>query len=202
MIIYNLKEYSDNYSKTSGILWKYFRDIPAVNNDGVIIDFTEANATDLFNLKEKSTSQTNKNGRKNFEIIVQLKYLSSFWRTLEMSLINCKITLRLNWSESCVIVATSVAADATTFSITDAKLYAPAVTLSTQDNATLLEQFKSGFKITINCNKYQTKVSTERQDQYLDFLVDPSFQRKSRPFALSFENEAQRTSLKSYDVMN
>ena len=63
--------------------------------------------------------------------MVQLKCLSNFRRTLKMSLINSEISLDLNWSENCVIVATNVAAQATTFSITDAKLYVPAVTLST-----------------------------------------------------------------------
>ena len=70
--------------------------------------------------------------------MLPLKCLSNFWRTLEMSLINCEITFDLNWSENCVIVATNAATQATTFSITDTKLYVPVVTLSTQDNAKLL----------------------------------------------------------------
>ena len=107
-----------------------------------------------------------------------------------MPLINCEITLDLNWSENCVIVATNVAAQATTFSITDTKLYVPVVTLSTQENAKLLEKLKSGFKRTVNWNKYQTKVSIERINQYLDFLIHPSFQGVNRLFVLSFENEA------------
>ena len=111
-----------------------------------------------------------------------------------MPLINCEITLDLNWSENCVIVATSVAAQSTIFSTTDTKLYVPVVTSSTGDNAKLFEQLKSGFKGTINLNKYQTKVKTERQNQYLDFLIDPSFQGVNRLFVLKFENEAQRTS--------
>ena len=78
-----------------------------------------------------------------------------------MTLINLEITLALNWSEKCVAVATNVAAQATTFSITDAKLYV-SVTLFTQDNSKLLEQVKCGFIRTINWNKYLGKVSTER----------------------------------------
>ena len=151
MPMYNLIEYRDNYSKTSGILWQYCRDVPAVNDDDQILDFTEANTTtDSFNLKGKLTDQTGNNGTKNVEIMVPLKHLSNFWRTLEMPLINCEITLDLNWFENCVIVATNVAVQAKTFSITDTKLYAPVVTLSTQDNAKLLEQLKSDFKRTIN----------------------------------------------------
>ena len=75
-----------------------------------------------------------------------------------MPLINCEINLILTWSEDCVI---SSATGTTKFEITYTKLYVPVVTLSTQDNAKLLQQLKSGFKITINWNKYQTKVSTE-----------------------------------------
>ena len=61
MPMYNLMEYSNNYSKTSGSLWKYCKEIPAVNNDGNIVDFNRANATDSFNFKTKITSQTNNN---------------------------------------------------------------------------------------------------------------------------------------------
>ena len=79
MPMYNLIEYSGNYSKTFGILWQYCRDVPAVNDDGAITDFTEASAsTDSFNLKVKLTSQTGNNGTRNVEIMVQLKYLSNF----------------------------------------------------------------------------------------------------------------------------
>ena len=79
-------------------------------------------------------------------------------------------------------MATDVANKRTSFSITDTNLYVPVVTLSTQDNAKLLEQLKSSFKRTINWYKYQPKVSTERINQYLDFLTDPSFQGVIRLF--------------------
>ena len=92
--IYNLIEHSDNYSKTSGSLWKYCEDIPAVNNDDNIVGFNGANVTDSFNFKTKITGQTENNGRiDNVEIMVPLKYLSNFWRTLEMTLINCEVNL-------------------------------------------------------------------------------------------------------------
>ena len=105
MPMYNLIEYSDNYSKTSGSLWQYCKEIPAVNNDGNIVDFNGANATDSFNFKTKITGQTaadNNNGniagRVDVEIMVPLKYLSNFWRTLEMPSINCEIELIWTWS--------------------------------------------------------------------------------------------------------
>ena len=82
--IYNLIEYSDNYSETSGSLWKCCKDIPAVNNNGVIVNFNGTNATNSFNFKAKMTGQTEGNGTKIFEIMVPLQYLSNFWRTLDM----------------------------------------------------------------------------------------------------------------------
>ena len=86
--------------------------------------------------------------------MVPLKYLSNFWRTLEMPLINFKINLILTSSVKCDLLDTNVN-QAATFPIRDAKLYVSVVTLSTQDNSKLLQQLKSGFKSTINWNKYQ-----------------------------------------------
>ena len=85
-----------------------------------------------------------------------LKYLSNFLRTVEMSLNNCEVRLILSWSEKYVIVSNTDANQATTFAITDTKPYVTFVILSTQDDAKLLQQSKSGFKITIDWNKYQT----------------------------------------------
>ena len=92
MPMYILIEYSDNYSKTSGSLWQCCKDIPAVDDNDTIVDFNGANATDLFNFKTKITGQTaadnnncgNITGRVNVEIMVPLKYVSNFWRTLEI----------------------------------------------------------------------------------------------------------------------
>ena len=78
-----------------------------------------------------------------------LKYLSSFWRTLEMLLINSEISLQLKWSKDCILVASTAANQNPEFKITGTKLYVPVVTLSTQDNIKLLKQLESGFKRTI-----------------------------------------------------
>ena len=181
MLMYNLIEYSDNYSKTSGSLWQYCKEIPAVNNDGDIVDFNGANATDSFNFKTKITGQTDNNGRiDNVEIMVPLKYLSNFWRTLEMPLINCEVNLILTWSADCIIIYTNVANQIPTFAITEANLYVPVVTLSTQDNANLLTQLKSGFKRAISWNKYLLKPELLAQNPNLNHLVEPSFQSLNR----------------------
>ena len=157
MPMYNLIEYSDNYAKTSGILWQYCKDIPAINNNNNNINFTGSNLTDSFNFKVKFTGQTRDDGTKDVEIMVPLKHLSNFWRTLEMPLINCEINLILTWSSTCAIVSTDVANQGATFEINDTKLYVSVVTLSTQENAKLLQQLKSGFKRVINWNKYLSK---------------------------------------------
>ena len=107
MPMYNLIEYSDNYSKTSGSLWQYCKDILAVDDDGDIADFDGANTTNSFNFKTKIISQTDNNGIINVEIMVPLKYLSNFWRTLKMSLINCEVELILTRSADCVIIYTN-----------------------------------------------------------------------------------------------
>ena len=78
---------------------------------------------------------------------------------------------------------------ATTFATIDTKLYVPVLTISTQDNAKLLQQLNSGFKRPINWSKYQTKVSTQVPNSYLNFLIDPSFQRVNRLFVWLFENK-------------
>ena len=202
MPMYSLIEYSDNYSKISGSLWQYCKDIPAVNNDGGIVNFNRANATDSFNFKTKITDQANNNGIINVEIMIPLKYLSIFWRTLEMPLINCEIELILTWSRNCVIIYTDVNNQVPTFTITETNLYVPVVTLSTQDNAKLLPQLKSGFKRTISWNKYLSKPELLAQNANLNHLIEPSFQGINRLFILAFENDDQRTSNKRYYIPN
>ena len=140
MPMYNLIEHSDNYSKTSGSLWQCCKEIPAIDNNGAIVNFDGANTTDSFNFRTTITCQTNNNGIINVEIMVPLKCLSNFWRTLEMPLINCEIELILTWSRNCVIIYTDVNDQVPTFTITETNLYVPIVTLSTQDNAKLLPQ--------------------------------------------------------------
>ena len=189
----NSIEYSSNYLKGSWTLWQYFGDEPAVNSNGVIVDFDEAESTKSFNFKAKVTGETRVNGRKGAEIMVPLKYLSNFRGTLEMPSINCEINLILTWSEIYVIVSTANADQAAIFSICDTNSYVPVVTLSSDDNTKPLQQLKSGFKKPINWNKYQSSLSIRRPSQNSDYLTDPSFQRVNRVFVLSFENNGQQT---------
>ena len=131
--------------------------------------------------------------------MVPLKYLSSFWRTLEMPLINCEVNLILTWSSTCVITDSNGAG---TFQITDTKLYVPAVTLSTQENTKFLQQLKSGVQRVINWNKYLSKPESFRRNANLNYLAEPSFQGINRLFVLAFEGDTQRTSHSGYYLPN
>ena len=103
---------------------------------------------------------------KNAEVVITLKHLSNFWRSLNIPLINCEVELILTWSKNCVLadMATRdaegdnpaiVAPSAATVKITDTKLYVPVVSLSKENNIKLLEQLKTGFKRTVKWNKYR-----------------------------------------------
>ena len=112
-----------------------------------------------------------------------------------MLLINCEVSLILIWSRDRVITNST---DERKFQIAETNLYVPVITLSTQDNAKLFQQWKSGLKRTINWNKYESSVNTFAQNRYLNYLINPSFQEVNRLFVLSFENEHDRRSHSTY----
>ena len=211
MTIYNLIEYSNTYAKTTGSLWQYCKDIPSRNNNDEIIIFRFNNTTGSFNFKAKITDQTGDDETKDVEIMVPLKYLSNFWRILEMTLINCEVNLILTLSSTCVLISTNILNQNATFAITDTKLYVPVVTLSTQENTKFLQQLKSGFKRVINSNKYLSKPELLAQNPNINHLIEPSFQGVNRLFVLAFENDDYRTSddryylptveIKDYNIM-
>ena len=158
MPMYNLIEYSDNYLKTSESLWQYYKDD---RNDNII-------RSESFKSKIKITGKTPAGGNaKIVEVIVPLKYLTNFRRTLEMPLIHSEVNFILIWSPTCVI---SCATGETKFKIIETKLYVPVVTLSTQDNAKLLQQLNSDLKRTINWNKYQSSIKTYEKKQVFKSL--------------------------------
>ena len=131
--------------------------------------------------------------------MVLLKYLSNFWRTLEMRLINYEVNLILTWSSTCVITHSNGAG---VFAITDTKPYVPVVTLSTQENTKFFQQLKSGFKRVINWNKYLSKPELLAQNPNLNHLVEPSFQGVNKLFVLAFENDNHRTIHDRYYLPN
>ena len=145
MPVYNLIEYSDNYSDTSGSLWQFKRD--EIEDVDLVVDDNHI-PNNLLSFKYKSSFITNRNGVK---IAVPLKYLSNFWRSLEMRLINCKVEFSLTY-ENCVLCSE---AGNSIFAITDANLYVPIVTLSAGDNPKLSKLLGKGFKRSIYWNKYE-----------------------------------------------
>ena len=130
-------------------MWKFFSNTIEMNQLYTTSFPADNNNSILFNFKERITGQTGNNVTKNANIVVPLKYVSNFRRTLEMSLISCEINLILTWSVNCLLVAGAVANQAPTFTVTDTKLHVP------------LEEINSGFKRTIICNKYQSKITTQ-----------------------------------------
>ena len=149
-----------------------------------------------------------KNTEKEIAIAVPLQHLRNFWRTLDIPLINCEINLILTWSKNCLIAskakrdadpdvnpAVASVNDPTdeTFKVTDTKLFVPAVTLSTEDDK-LIEQLKTRIRRTIDWNKYRSEVTTKAKTNNLNYLIDLTFNRVNRFFALSFENEEDKTS--------
>ena len=154
-------------------------------NDGNPANFTTADSSS-FKYKSsffKTLGNANNGAFKNVKIAVPLKYLSNFWRSLEMPLINCKIHLELNWSKDCVM---STIAD-TTFKT---MLYVPIVTLSSKDNVKLVKLLEEGFKRPVYWNEYQTKIETRDLDNnnLTRFPLDASFQGVRRLFVLAFNN--------------
>ena len=189
MSMYNLIQYSDNYSDTSGSLWNFKRD--EIEAD---VDLTINNASS-FKYKANLIGNTENNGTKNgVKIAIPLKYLSNFWRSLEVLLINCKIELSLKWYEKCIL---SNAGTAATFTITDAKLYVPIITLKTKDNTKLSKLLSEGFNRSTYWNKY--KISFKNyNDEYIRERLDASFQGVNKLFVLPYAAGDNITDENSY----
>ena len=183
MPMHNLIEYSDNHSDTSGRLWQSKRDKENMHNGN------PANVTtdDSRSFKYKSSFFKPLRAADNGDVkmAVPIKYLSNFWRSLEMPLINCKIHLELNWIKDCV---TTIIAD-TTCKMTKTKLYVPIITLSSKDNVKLVKPLK-GFKRPVYWNEYQAKIETRDLDNnnLTRFALDASFKGVRRLFVIAFNN--------------
>ena len=189
MPMYNLIEYSDNYQDLSATFYQYKRDEPP--EDDAVADLTADNS-DSFKYKIKLlgnvTEVSGKTAgvrRLNVKVVVPLKYLSNFFRSLEMPLINCKIKLNLTWKKECVL---STGVGEAVFIINDTKLQVPFVTLSKEDNKDFIEQRDKGFQRSIYWNEYKTKEINENADanvfKYIN--LDPSFQGVNRLFLMAY----------------
>ena len=203
MHMYNLIEYSDNYQDSSGTLYQYKRD--ELPDD--IDDNLATNNSSSFKYKVNLLGNPvvdNNVATLNVKVVVPLKYLSNFFRSLEMSLINCKIKLNLTWKKERVL--SSKDGDAV-FIINDTKLYVPVVTLSKEDNKDFIEQQNKGFQRSIYWNKYKTKELTEDADAnvFKCINLDHSFQGVNRLFVMAYnrldatnDNQFNRNSQQIY----
>ena len=142
--------------------------------------------------KSKLISGTDDNNVNYIKLLVPLKYVRSFFRSLEMPLVNCKIDLELTWHNDCMISSVNAAAgQVVSFMITNTKLYVPVVTLSTKDNNNLTKQLNNGFKRTIYWNQYISKPFPEtppKKTGITRFALDAAFQGVNRLFVLAFED--------------
>ena len=178
MPMYNLIEYSDNYSDTSGSLWEFKGDEKG-GDVGLAVDAQHI-PNNSSSFKYKSSFITNRNGVKE---AVGLKYLSNFWRLLEIPLINCKVEISLTWYKNYKL---SSAGTAATYAITDTKLYVPVVTLKTEDNVKLSKLLSKGFKRSIYWNEYKVILKDHNADSNIRERLDASFQGVNRLFILAY----------------
>ena len=106
MLIYNLLEYSKNYEKTTGSFWNYYRDEPNSDRDDNEINYSIINSKYFdykANFMESGVTQNNLT-KNNVKMVVSLKYLSNFWRSLNIPLINCEVEIILTWFKNCVLI--------------------------------------------------------------------------------------------------
>ena len=189
MPMYSLIEYSDNYQDSSATLYQYKRDEPPEAN--AINDLT-TNTSSSFKYKVELLGNPVLDGniaKRSVKVVVPLKYLSNFFRSLEMPLINCKIKLNLTWKKECIL---STDAGDAVFIINDTKMYVPVVTLSKEDNKDFIEQQNKGFQRSIYWNEYKTKEINATLDnnnpansvRYIN--LDPSFQGVNRLFVMAY----------------
>ena len=199
MPIYNLIEYSNNYQDSSATLYQYKRDEPP---DNIADNLTQDNSKS-FDYKVKLLGNpvvANNIARLNVRIVVPLKYLSNFFRSLEMPLTNCKVKLNLTWKKECVL--SNQAGDAV-FIINDTKLYVPVATSSKEDNKDFIEQQNKGFQRSVYWKEYKTKEQNEdaNNNVFKYINLDPSFQGVNRLFVMAFSraaNEPDRNSQQKY----
>ena len=197
MSMSNLLEYSKNYRKTIGSLYDHYRDELSDDADDNNFDNIKVVNSNTFKYKNKIAGNTYnvdagvdgydviKDGTKEVELAIPLKYLGNFWRALNVPLISCEVSLELKWDKNCIITSVKQrdigrgnrdnAPTGATLAINDCKLYVPPVTLSKDDEIKLLTNFKSGFKREIIWNKYRSQMTTEAVNNNLKILIDPTF---------------------------
>ena len=183
-------EYSKNYKKITGSLWNYYRDEPSnpLPSNSESFKYKTSITGNTYNVDaDEAGYDAKKVGKNETEVVIPLKHLSSFWKQINIPLINCEIELILTWLKNCILTDMTEANNPQTgleFQITDKKLRVPVVTLSKENDKNLLEQLKSGFKTTIKWNKYRSQMTIQPQNNNLNCLIDRTFTRVNRLFVL------------------
>ena len=184
MTMYNLIQYSYNCSDTSSNLWQVEKDELSVND--INTAFTNDNAPS-FNYKTSINGNTVADGanskKDDVKLAVPLKYLSTFWRSLEMPLINCKAEILLAWYTNCVTIIGN--GTATTLAATDTKLYVPVIILKTEENAKLSKLLNEVFKGSVYWNHYTIFLRNYAANENIREGLDTSFQGVSKLFLLA-----------------
>ena len=195
--MYNLIEYSSNYSKTTGSLWFYSKDEGTnFNNIEKIYNFKsfKYNAKLLGNaVAQLAPNQANRILR-NAAIAVLLKYLSNIWRLFEMPLITCKVELKLKWSKYCVLTANgndyaNANSNIIIITIKDTKLYLLVVTLLVKDNRKLSKRFSKGFERSIYWSEFKTKSGNKNTTNKYRYFLESNFVGVNRLFVLVYTNQ-------------
>ena len=208
-----------NIVKTAGNLWNCYRDEPNSNSDDNEIMHSILNSESFdykVNFMENGVTQNNLT-KNDVKVVVPLKHLSNFWRSLNIPLINCEVELILTWFKNWVLIDKSTREgdynapidrqidnpENAIFEIKDTKYYVPVVTLSKENDIKLLEQLKSGFERTIKWNKYRSQMTIQPKNNNLNYLIDPTFMNVNRLFVLSFprnNNTDSRYTFSNYCV--
>ena len=182
--------YSKNYKQTTGSLWNYYRDEPSnpLSSNSESFKYKTSITGNTYDGDDASKVRKNKT-----EIVVPLKHVLNFWRTLNIPLITCEIELILTRSKTCVLADMTAANNPPTaleFQEKDTKLYVPVVILSKENDKKLSEQLKLGFKRTVKWNKYRSQMTIQSNNKNLNYLIDLTFTKVNRLFVLSFERIA------------
>ena len=182
--MYNLIEYSDNYSDISVKIWQFKRDEVTDKNADLSIDNFQSFKYKAALLAKTANHNDGKSFVKEAKLVVPLNYFNNFWRSIEMPLINCKVYLELNWIEDCILSSDGYSAK---FAIKDAKLHVSIITLSTKDSEKLAKQLNEGSKRSVYWNSYETKpANVIEQEKKISELLNASFQGVKRLFVLAY----------------
>ena len=182
MPMYNLIDYSKNYQKTTVSLWNYYRDEPS---SGVVgnINYSIRNSKSFdYKTGVNYKLESNNTELEDIKVAVPIKYLSRFFRSLEIPLISCEASLDLKWNRNCVLTSRAYRESdsavvgvnnptAAEFKITDCKLYEPTVALPEAYGNILYRKLKEGFSVDVYWERYRSQMTNQKAG-LINYLID------------------------------